>query len=370
MSQEIEVQSKDNGKREEAEVNPELLLSSYAYDLPDELIAQHPAERRDASRMMVLKHGEAPQHRHVSDILEYLRPDDCLVINNTRVIAARLYGAMKDTGSPVEILLLKRLNKTDWHVIAKPGKKLKAGRRIVFLPERLEAESIGEEAEGVRILHFYFKGIFEEILDEAGTVPLPPYIHEKLADPERYQTVYSKINGSAAAPTAGLHFTQALLQKIRDQGTDIAELTLHVGLGTFRPVHEDDVRDHQMHSEHFEMNQLCADKLNACRERGGRIVAIGTTSCRTLETVVDRKTGRFDARTGETSIFIYPGFKFAGMDALLTNFHLPESTLLMLVSAFYGRERMLAAYREAVRENYRFYSFGDCMLILPEGLEV
>lgn len=342
-----------------------LALSSYNYELPERLIAQHPIAKRDASRMMVLEGGRAPVHRHVSDIMEYLRPGDCLVLNNTRVIPARLYGTLEG-GAAVECLLLKRLDRERWKIIGKPGKKMKPGRRIVFLPGRLEAVIESVEEDGGRVLCFEFEGIWEEILDDAGTVPLPPYIHEKLADPERYQTVYAVHEGSAAAPTAGLHFTRELLQQIRDMGVEIAELTLHVGLGTFRPVREERLTDHKMHTEAYEMDELCADTINRCRDKGGRIICVGTTSCRTLESVADKVTGRVKACSGETDIFIYPGYHFKAMDGLLTNFHLPESTLLMLVSAFYGRERILAAYHEAVQEEYRFFSFGDCMLILPE----
>lgn len=344
----------------------DLHLSSYHYDLPEHLIAQHPLPERDSARMMILDRGRKPRHGHIREVLEYLKPGDCLVLNNTRVIPARLYGSTPEGGA-VELLLLKRKGEFTWEVIGKPGRKLKVGRRIIFLPGKLEAVVDRFLPDGGRLVRFEFTGIWEERLDEAGTMPLPPYIHEKLADPERYQTVYAKAEGSAAAPTAGLHFTRELLAEIRGRGIEIAEVTLHVGLGTFRPVHEDYVLDHQMHTEMYEVTETCAEVVNRCKLNGGSIVCVGTTSCRTLESAVNKTSGLLEAGRGDTNLFIYPGFRFTLMDKLLTNFHLPESTLLMLVSAFYGRERMLEAYREAVREEYRFFSFGDCMLIIPEG---
>ena len=343
----------------------DLLLSSYDYELPEALIAQHPLDRRDASRMMVLMGHEEPLHRHISDILDYLKPGDCLLLNDTRVIPARLYGQSEGGGGKIEVLLLRRLHDDLWYCIGKPGSKMRPGHKIIFSP-RLRAEVVSMEEDGGRILNFEYEGIWEELLDEMGNVPLPPYIHEKLDDPERYQTVYAERRGSAAAPTAGLHFTEALLGQIQDKGIDIAKLTLHVGLGTFRPVKETNVLDHKMHQEHYEISEECAEKINRAKRGGHRIICVGTTSCRSLETAADPDTGLVKPCIGETGIFIYPGFRFKAMDGLLTNFHLPQSTLLMLVSAFYGREAILRAYREAVREQYRFFSFGDCMLILPE----
>lgn len=352
----------------EKEMNQDFLLSSYDYDLPEDLIAQHPMEKRDTSRMMVLEKDNPPIDRHIRDVLSYLKKGDCLVLNNTRVIPARLYGVMADTQSPVECLLLKRVEKDVWQVIGKPGKKMRPGRRLIFLPGRLEASvlSINDE-DGTRMIRFFYEGIWEERLDEAGTVPLPPYIHEKLEDPERYQTVYAVHNGSAAAPTAGLHFTKELLQEIQDKGVRVAELTLHVGLGTFRPVKEDNVLEHPMHTEVYSVSQNCADLINETKREGGRVICVGTTSCRTVESAVNRKTGLLEAKEGSTDLFIYPGFEFAITDGLLTNFHLPKSTLIMLVAALVGRERILKAYEEAVNRRYRFYSFGDCMLLLPGG---
>lgn len=344
----------------------DLLLQSYDYDLPEDLIAQDPLDRRDQSRMMVLQNHERPVHGHIWDIMDYLRPEDCLVINKSRVIPARLHGQIPGQDSSIEVLLIRQLSEKTWRCLAKPGRKLKVGKRIVFGTDLLEAEVIGIEADGSRIITFHYDGIWEETLAQLGEMPLPPYIHHKLEDPDRYQTVYANRDGSVAAPTAGLHFTQDLLDAIQAKGTAIAGVYLHVGIGTFRPVKEDHILDHQMHSEVYEVSEETADLINKRKQAGGRIICVGTTSCRTLESLADPHTGLIPAGVGETELYIYPGYPFKIMDGLLTNFHLPESSLLMLVSAFYGREAMLAAYQEAVADRYRFYSLGDCMLILPE----
>lgn len=337
--------------------------SDFYYDLPEELIAQHPLEDRSSSRLMVLdKKTGAVSDRHFTDILEYLRKGDVLVVNNTRVIPARLIGARSDTGSPVEILLLKRLDDRRWECIVRPGKKVKPGRRFTFIEGELEAECEDVLPDGNRIVRFDFEGIWEEILDRAGTMPLPPYIHEKLQDRERYQTVYSKLPGSAAAPTAGLHFTPELLDQIREMGVSIVEVTLHVGLGTFRPVKVEDVTTHQMHSEWFNFSQEASDIINSARKEGRRIISVGTTSTRVLETVAS-KDPEMKPCSGDTDIFIYPGYEFKCVNCLITNFHLPESTLIMLVSALAGKENVLNAYKHAVEEKYRFFSFGDAMFI-------
>lgn len=337
--------------------------SDFYYDLPEELIAQHPLEDRSSSRLMVLdKKTGAVSDRHFTDILEYLRKGDVLVVNNTRVIPARLIGARSDTGSPVEILLLKRLDDRRWECIVRPGKKVKPGRRFTFIEGELEAECEEVLPDGNRIVRFDFEGIWEEILDRAGTMPLPPYIHEKLQDRERYQTVYSKLPGSAAAPTAGLHFTPELLDQIREMGVSIVEVTLHVGLGTFRPVKVEDVTTHQMHSEWFNFSQEASDIINSARKEGRRIISVGTTSTRVLETVAS-KDPEMKPCSGDTDIFIYPGYEFKCVNCLITNFHLPESTLIMLVSALAGKENVLNAYKHAVEEKYRFFSFGDAMFI-------
>ncbi len=337
--------------------------SDFYYDLPEELIAQHPLEDRSSSRLMVLdKKTGAVSDRHFTDILEYLRKGDVLVVNNTRVIPARLIGARSDTGSPVEILLLKRLDDRRWECIVRPGKKVKPGRRFTFIEGELEAECEEVLPDGNRIVRFDFEGIWEEILDRAGTMPLPPYIHEKLQDRERYQTVYSKLPGSAAAPTAGLHFTPELLDQIREMGVSIVEVTLHVGLGTFRPVKVEDVTTHQMHSEWFNFSQEASDIINSARKEGRRIISVGTTSTRVLETVASRDP-EMKPCSGDTDIFIYPGYEFKCVNCLITNFHLPESTLIMLVSALAGKENVLNAYKHAVEEKYRFFSFGDAMFI-------
>lgn len=339
-------------------------VKDFYYELPEELIAQDPLEKRSNSRLMVLdkKSGDVT-HRHFYDILEYLRPGDCLVINNTRVIPARLYGIREETGAKVEILLLKRKSDDVWETLVKPGKKAKVGTRLSFGEGLLHGEVIDIVEEGNRLIRFSYEGIFEEILDQLGQMPLPPYITHELKDKNRYQTVYAKYDGSAAAPTAGLHFTKELLQQVRDRGVSIAEVTLHVGLGTFRPVKVDNVLDHHMHSEFYQITQEAADTINRTKQAGGRVVSVGTTSTRTLESAADEK-GFLTEKSGWTEIFIYPGYEFRVIDGLITNFHLPESTLVMLVSALAGREHVLAAYATAVEEKYRFFSFGDAMLII------
>lgn len=339
-------------------------VKDFYYDLPQELIAQDPLEDRSSSRLMVLDKitGEV-EHRHFKDITEYLRPGDCLVINNTKVIPARLYGVKEGTEAKIEILLLKRKENDIWETLVKPGKKCKIGTKIVFGEGILTGEVIDIVEEGNRLIQFHYEGIFEEILDRLGQMPLPPYITHQLQDKNRYQTVYAKYDGSAAAPTAGLHFTPELLQQVRDMGVEIAEVTLHVGLGTFRPVKETDVLKHHMHSEFYKIEQSEADKINKAKKEGHRVIAVGTTSTRTLESAAD-ENGFLTEKSGWTEIFIYPGYQFKVIDALITNFHLPESTLVMLVSALAGREHVLAAYETAVEEKYRFFSFGDAMLII------
>ena len=338
--------------------------SDFYYDLPQHLIAQSPAEPRDAARMMVIHRDTGLREDKIfRDLPEYLHPGDVMVINQTKVIPARLLGEKEETKVPVEVLLLKRLDKDTWETLVRPGRRLKKGVTVSFGDGLLRAR-IGDTTDaGGRIVTFLYDGVFEELLDQLGEMPLPPYIHEKLKDPSQYQTVYARQEGSAAAPTAGLHFTNEVLEKIRQMGVIIVPVLLHVGLGTFRPVKAEDVSQHQMHSEYYEVTKEAADRINAARQNGGRIVCIGTTSVRTLETVTDEE-GIVHPGTGNTSIFITPGVRFKATDALLTNFHLPESTLLMLVSALMGREQALDAYREAVRKEYRFFSFGDCMLIL------
>ncbi len=340
-----------------------MTTKDFYYDLPQELIAQRPLEDRSSSRLMVLdKTNGGIEHRHFRDIIEYLNPGDCLVMNNTRVIPARLHGVKEGSGGRIEFLLLKRLDINTWNVILKPGKRARTGARFVFGDGLLRAEIIEVKPDGNRIVRFEYDGVWEELLDRLGEMPLPPYIKEKLEDKERYQTVYSKIEGSAAAPTAGLHFTNELLDKIKKKGVNTAYLTLHVGLGTFRPVSVENVEDHVMHTEHYEVTPEAADIINKTREAGGRIIAVGTTSVRTLETVAD-ENGFMRPEIGDTSIFIYPGYKFKITDGIITNFHLPESTLLMLVSAFAGKENIFKAYETAVKEKYRFFSFGDAMMI-------
>ena len=338
-------------------------VKDYDYDLPEELIAQDPLEDRSSSRLMVLDRQTGDvEHRHFTDILEYLHPGDCLVINNTKVIPARLFGVKEDTQAKIEVLLLKRKENDIWETLVKPGKKAKPGTKLVFGDGLLTAEVVDVVEEGNRLIQFHYDGIFEEILDQLGQMPLPPYITHQLKDKNRYQTVYAKYDGSAAAPTAGLHFTKELLQKVKDMGVDIAEVTLHVGLGTFRPVKVDNVLDHHMHSEFYMVSQEAADKINRAKESGPRVIAVGTTSTRTLEAAAD-ENGRLHETSGWTEIFIYPGYQFKVIDALITNFHLPQSTLVMLVSALAGREHVLHAYEIAVKERYRFFSFGDAMLI-------
>ena len=338
--------------------------SDFFYELPEELIAQDPLEDRTASRLLVLdRKTDKLEHKIFSDVIDYLNPGDCLVINNTRVIPARLIGEKEGTGGKVEILLLKRRENDIWESLVKPGKKLRPGARVTFGDGRLKAEILEIAEEGNRLVKFYYEGIFEEILDSLGEMPLPPYITHKLEDKEMYQTVYAKFDGSAAAPTAGLHFTTELLEKIRHKGVRIASITLHVGLGTFRPVKVEDVNNHHMHTEWYEVNKEAADIINETKKNGGRVICVGTTSCRTIESVAD-ENGLMSAKTGETDIFIYPGYKFKVMNGLITNFHLPESTLVMLVSAFAGKERVLSAYETAVKERYRFFSFGDAMILI------
>ena len=338
-------------------------LSDFNYELPEELIAQDPLEDRSASRLMVLRRdGSAPEHRHFRDILEYLKPGDCLVINDTKVIPARLIGEKEGTGAKIEVLLLTRKDANVWETLVKPGKKCRTGTVLSFGGGILKGTVTGQTEEGNRFIEFSYEGIFEEILDRLGQMPLPPYIHHQLKDKNRYQTVYAKHEGSAAAPTAGLHFTKELLEEIRSRGIDIVHVTLHVGLGTFRPVKEHDILKHHMHSEFYVVTEEAAARINAAKAAGGRVICVGTTSCRTLESAAD-ENGVLQAKSGWTDIFIYPGYRFKILDCLITNFHLPESTLIMLVSALAGRERVLAAYEEAVRERYRFFSFGDAMFI-------
>jgi S-adenosylmethionine:tRNA ribosyltransferase-isomerase len=341
-------------------------LSDYDYHLPEELIAQDPLAVRSESRLMVLdKNTGDIEHKHFYDIKEYLKPGDCLVLNNTRVIPARLIGEKEDTHGKVEVLLLKRKSDDTWETLVKPGKKARPGARISFGNGLLVGKVMDIVEEGDRIIKFHYDGIFEEILDQLGQMPLPPYITHKLQDRNRYQTVYAKHDGSAAAPTAGLHFTKELLQEIRDMGVNIAEVTLHVGLGTFRPVKEDNILDHHMHSEYYQISKEAAEMINNTKKNGGRVISVGTTSTRTLESAA-AEDGTLRECSGWTEIFIYPGYKFKAIDGLITNFHLPESTLIMLVSALAGREHVLHAYEKAVEERYRFFSFGDAMFIDPK----
>ena len=339
--------------------------SDFYYDLPQELIAQDPLEDRSSSRLMhlSLKDGSI-EHRHFTDVLDYMEEGDCLVINDTKVIPARLYGHKEETGALIEILLLKRRENDIWECLVKPGKKARPGAKITFGNGILKGEIIDVVDEGNRLIQFHYEGIFEEILDQLGEMPLPPYITHKLKDKNRYQTVYAEHDGSAAAPTAGLHFTKELLQQNKDMGVNIAYVTLHVGLGTFRPVKVDDVLEHHMHSEFYRIEEEDAELINETKKNGGRVISVGTTSTRTLESVAE-EDGTLHAKSGWTDIFIYPGYKFKVIDGLITNFHLPESTLLMLVSALAGREHILNAYNIAVKERYRFFSFGDAMFIHP-----
>jgi len=335
----------------------------FYYDLSEELIAQTPLERRDHSRLMVMDRNTGEiVHRHFYDILDYLQPGDCLVVNDSRVLPARLLGH-RPTGGAVELLLLRDLGEKRWECLAKPGRKLLAGQEVIFGNGELTATVTEVLDDGNRIVEFHYEGIFLEVLERLGKMPLPPYIKEELANQERYQTVYSREVGSAAAPTAGLHFTEALLEKIREKGVTIAYITLHVGLGTFRPVKAEEITQHHMHSELCMLSEETAEVLNRTKANGGRVICVGTTSCRTLESLVN-DDGSFEAKSKWTEIFIYPGYTFKAMDGLITNFHLPESTLVMLVSAFAGREHVLEAYAQAVQERYRFFSFGDAMCIL------
>lgn len=338
-------------------------VSEFNYNLPEELIAQHPIENRDESRLMILNRKEQTiEHKIFKDIIDYLKPGDCLVRNNTKVIPARLFGK-KETGANIEFLLLNRIEGDIWEVMVRPGRKLQIGTKVTFGNGILIAEILEVLNGGNRKVKFYYKGIFNEILEEIGLMPLPPYIKERLKDKDRYQTVYAKYEGSAAAPTAGLHFTDELFEKIKEKGVEVANVTLHVGIGTFRPVKVQKIEDHDMHSEHFYIKQEDVEKINNAKKNGNRIIAIGTTSCRVLESIADDKTGLVREYEGDTQIFIYPGYKFKCIDGLITNFHLPESTLIMLVSALAGKDYIMKAYNEAVKEKYRFFSFGDAMFI-------
>ncbi|TKH01185.1 tRNA preQ1(34) S-adenosylmethionine ribosyltransferase-isomerase QueA [Peribacillus simplex] len=339
-------------------------LDMFDFHLPEELIAQVPLEDREASRLMVLdKETGKLQHDVFSHITEYIKPGDCLVLNDTKVLPARLYGSKEGTGAKIEVLLLKQEHDDVWETLVKPAKRIKEGSTIVFGDGKLSAVCTGVLEHGGRILEFKYEGIFYEILEKLGEMPLPPYIKEQLDDQDRYQTVYARERGSAAAPTAGLHFTEDLLAKLKEMGVHIAFITLHVGLGTFRPVSVDDIDSHEMHSEFYQMTEGTARLLNDVKEKGGKIITVGTTSTRTLETIASRNDGVFKEENGWTSIFIYPGYEFKGIDAMITNFHLPKSTLIMLISALAGREHVLHAYETAVEEKYRFFSFGDAMLI-------
>ncbi len=338
-------------------------VSEFNYNLPEELIAQIPIKNRDESKLMILdRRKETIEHKIFRDILDYLQPGDCLVRNNTKVIPARLYGK-KETGANVEFLLLNRIEGDIWEVMVRPGRKLPVGTKVTFGDDLLKAEILESLNDGNRKVGFSYNGIFNEILDKIGLMPLPPYIKEKLEDKKRYQTVYAKYEGSAAAPTAGLHFTEELLKRVQDKGIEIANVTLHVGIGTFRPVKVEKIEEHDMHSEHFYIKQEDVKKINKAKKSGKRVIAIGTTSCRVLESIADEDTGLVKPYEGDTKIFIYPGYKFKCIDGLITNFHLPESTLIMLVSALAGKEFIMKAYNEAVKEKYRFFSFGDAMFI-------
>lgn len=339
-------------------------LSDFYYDLPQELIAQDPLQKRSDSRLMVIhREDNTLEHRHFSDVIDYLNPGDCLVINDTKVLPARLLGVKEDTGASIEVLLLKRHDDSTWETLVKPGRKMRLGARVSFGDGKLLGEVVDIVEEGNRLIRFSYEGIFEEVLDELGQMPLPPYITHKLEDKNRYQTVYATHTGSAAAPTAGLHFTEELLSEVEKKGVRIARVTLHVGLGTFRPVKVENILEHHMHSEFYVIGEEAAELINDTKANGGKVVSVGTTSTRTLETVADA-FGRVRPCSGWTDIFIYPGYQFKCVDRLITNFHLPESTLLMLVSALYDREHILDAYRVAVEEKYRFFSFGDAMMVL------
>ena len=338
-------------------------VTEFDYELPEELIAQTPIKKRDESRLMVLNRKEQTiEHKIFKDIIDYLKPGDVLVRNNTKVIPARLFGK-KETGAKVEFLLLNNIENDIWEAIVRPGNKLHVGTKVIFGDGILEAKILEIMPGGTRKVEFKYEGIFNEILDKIGLMPLPPYIHETLKEKDRYQTVYAKYEGSAAAPTAGLHFTPELLEKIKEKGVEIANVTLHVGIGTFRPVKEDTVEAHKMHSEHFYIKQEDVEKINKAKQEGRRVIAVGTTSCRVLESIANEKTGMVKQIEDDTEIFIYPGYKFKCIDGLITNFHLPQSTLLMLVSALAGKEYIMKAYKEAVKEKYRFFSFGDAMFI-------
>lgn len=338
-------------------------VSDFNYNLPKELIAQVPIKDRDQSRLMVLdRKNKTIEHKIFKDIIDYLEPGDCLVRNNTKVIPARLYGVKEETGANVEFLLLKRVDGDIWEVMVKPGRKLVPGVRVEFGNGLLKAEILEKFEDGNRKVKFEYNGIFNEILNEIGLMPLPPYIHEKLKEKDRYQTVYAKYEGSAAAPTAGLHFTDELFKKLKEKGVEVANVTLHVGIGTFRPVKVENIEEHDMHSEHFYIKAEDAEKINKAKREGHRVIAVGTTSCRVLESIAD-ENGYVKEVEGDTNIFIYPGYKFKCLDALITNFHLPESTLIMLVSALAGKDFIMKAYEEAVKEQYKFFSFGDAMFI-------
>lgn len=344
--------------------NKELRKSDFYFDLPQELIAQDPLEDRSASRLLMLNKTTGKTEHHVfHEIIDYLHPGDCLVLNDTKVIPARLMGIKEDTGASVEVLLLKRRENDIWETLVRPGKKARPGMKLTFGNGLLHAEVLEVVEEGNRLIRFRYEGIFEEVLDALGEMPLPPYITHKLQDKNRYQTVYAKYEGSAAAPTAGLHFTKQLLDAIEEKGVEIAYVTLHVGLGTFRPVKAENILEHKMHSEYYQITKEAAEKINRAKKRGNRVICVGTTSCRTIESAAD-DDGKLQEGCGDTNIFIYPGYEFKVLDALITNFHLPESTLIMLVSALAGREAVLSAYEEAVRERYRFFSFGDAMFIV------
>jgi len=340
-----------------------LKVTDFDFYLPEELIAQHPMEKRDEARLMVMdKENGRIEHKVFKDIIDYLEPGDCLVLNDTRVLPARLIGSKEGTGGKIEFLLLRRVDKDTWETLVKPGKRAQIGTRFQFGERELKAEVIALGEEGSRIVKFEYEGIFEEVLDKLGQMPLPPYITERLEDKEMYQTVYSREQGSAAAPTAGLHFTKELLQKIKEKGVNIAFLTLHVGLGTFRPVKVENIEEHNMHAEYYCMSKETADIINKTKESGKNVIAVGTTSCRTLEAIGD-ENGRVREQSGWTNIFIFPGYKYKIVNKLITNFHLPQSTLIMLVSALAGKENVMNAYETAVRENYKFFSFGDAMFI-------
>ena len=341
----------------------ELLKSDFYFDLPEEMIAQDPLADRSGSRMLMLDKTDGRIEHHIfKEIVDYLRPGDCLVLNNTKVLPARLSGRRENTGGAIEVLLLKRKGDDVWETLVKPGRKAKPGTRILFGDGCLQAEVLDVVEEGNRLIRFSYEGIFEEVLDRLGEMPLPPYITHKLQDKNRYQTVYARYEGSAAAPTAGMHFTKELLQKIADKGVDIAYVTLHVGLGTFRPVKADNILEHHMHAEYYQVTEEAAEKINRAKASGGRVICVGTTSCRTVESAAG-DDGTLKAGCGNTEIFIYPGYRFKVLDCLITNFHLPESTLVMLVSALAGREQVLHAYEEAIRLKYRFFSFGDAMFL-------